>query len=63
MTGTSNARIMVLGNAIGIKAWTSQELFSWYGANYEYRYVNIWPRPVQQPHPPIYIPGQDQPRR
>ena len=40
-----------------IKAWTSPEMFSWYGENYEYRYVNIWPRPVQQPHPPIYIPG------
>jgi alkanesulfonate monooxygenase SsuD/methylene tetrahydromethanopterin reductase-like flavin-dependent oxidoreductase (luciferase family) len=40
-----------------IKAWTAPELFSWYGKNYEYRYVNIWPRPVQQPHPPIYIPG------
>jgi alkanesulfonate monooxygenase SsuD/methylene tetrahydromethanopterin reductase-like flavin-dependent oxidoreductase (luciferase family) len=21
------------------------------------RYVNIWPRPLQQPHPPIWIPG------
>ena len=21
------------------------------------RYVNIWPRPIQQPHPPIHIPG------
>ena len=40
-----------------IKAWTSPEMFSWYGENYEYRYVNLWPRPVQQPHPPIYIPG------
>ena len=40
-----------------IKAWTAPELFSWYGENYEYRYVNIWPRPVQQPHPPIFIPG------
>jgi alkanesulfonate monooxygenase SsuD/methylene tetrahydromethanopterin reductase-like flavin-dependent oxidoreductase (luciferase family) len=40
-----------------IKAWTSEELFSWYGKNYEYRYVNIWPRPLQSPHPPIYIPG------
>ena len=25
--------------------------------NYEFRYVNVWPRPLQQPHPPIYIPG------
>ena len=34
-----------------IKAWTSPEMFSWYGANYEYRYVNIWPRPMQQSAP------------
>lgn len=40
-----------------IKAWTSPEMFSWYGENYEYRYVNLWPRPIQQPHPPVYIPG------
>jgi alkanesulfonate monooxygenase SsuD/methylene tetrahydromethanopterin reductase-like flavin-dependent oxidoreductase (luciferase family) len=40
-----------------IKAWTSDEMFEWYGENYEYRYVNIWPRPLQQPHPPVYIPG------
>ncbi|HEY6496946.1 MAG TPA: LLM class flavin-dependent oxidoreductase [Trebonia sp.] len=40
-----------------VKAWTSPEMFSWYGDNYEYRYVNIWPRPVQEPHPPIFIPG------
>src|ERR671936_2328677 len=40
-----------------IKAWTSEEMFQWIGDNYEYRYVNLWPRPLQQPHPPIYIPG------
>jgi alkanesulfonate monooxygenase SsuD/methylene tetrahydromethanopterin reductase-like flavin-dependent oxidoreductase (luciferase family) len=40
-----------------IKAWTSTELFQWISPNYEFRYVNIWPRPLQQPHPPIYIPG------
>jgi alkanesulfonate monooxygenase SsuD/methylene tetrahydromethanopterin reductase-like flavin-dependent oxidoreductase (luciferase family) len=40
-----------------IKAWTSDELFAWTSPNYEYRYVNIWPRPLQEPHPPIYIPG------
>jgi alkanesulfonate monooxygenase SsuD/methylene tetrahydromethanopterin reductase-like flavin-dependent oxidoreductase (luciferase family) len=32
-------------------------MFQWISPNYEYRYVNIWPRPLQQPHPPIYIPG------
>ena len=40
-----------------IKAWTSEEMFQWVSPNYEYRYVNLWPRPVQQPHPPVYIPG------
>ena len=40
-----------------VKAWTSDEMFQWTSPNYEYRYVNIWPRPLQVPHPPIYIPG------
>jgi alkanesulfonate monooxygenase SsuD/methylene tetrahydromethanopterin reductase-like flavin-dependent oxidoreductase (luciferase family) len=40
-----------------VKAWTSDEIFQWIGPNYEYRYVNLWPRPLQRPHPPIYIPG------
>lgn len=40
-----------------IKAWTSDEMFQWVSPNYEYRYVNIWPRPLQTPHPPVYIPG------
>jgi alkanesulfonate monooxygenase SsuD/methylene tetrahydromethanopterin reductase-like flavin-dependent oxidoreductase (luciferase family) len=40
-----------------IKAWTSEELFQWVSPNYEYRYVNIWPRPLRRPHPPISLPG------
>ena len=40
-----------------IKAWTTDEVFEWVSPNYEFRYVNVWPRPLQQPHPPIYIPG------
>jgi alkanesulfonate monooxygenase SsuD/methylene tetrahydromethanopterin reductase-like flavin-dependent oxidoreductase (luciferase family) len=40
-----------------IKAWTAEEMFQWISPNYEYRYVNLWPRPLQQPHPPVYIPG------
>ena len=40
-----------------VKAWTSTEPFQWWGKHYECRYVNIWPRTVQEPHPPIYIPG------
>jgi alkanesulfonate monooxygenase SsuD/methylene tetrahydromethanopterin reductase-like flavin-dependent oxidoreductase (luciferase family) len=29
----------------------------WNSKHYFYRYVNPWPRPLQQPHPPIWIPG------
>jgi alkanesulfonate monooxygenase SsuD/methylene tetrahydromethanopterin reductase-like flavin-dependent oxidoreductase (luciferase family) len=31
--------------------------FAWEGEHYQFRYVNVWPRPIQQPHPPIWIPG------
>jgi alkanesulfonate monooxygenase SsuD/methylene tetrahydromethanopterin reductase-like flavin-dependent oxidoreductase (luciferase family) len=41
-----------------IKAWSTDEPFEWYGDNYEFRYVNIWPQPLQKPYPPIFIPGQ-----
>ena len=30
------------------------EPFNWEGEYFHYRQVNIWPRPVQQPHPPIW---------
>ena len=39
------------------KAWTSDEVFSFNGNYNKLRYVNVWPRPVQDPHPPIWIPG------
>jgi alkanesulfonate monooxygenase SsuD/methylene tetrahydromethanopterin reductase-like flavin-dependent oxidoreductase (luciferase family) len=40
-----------------LKAWTTPETFSFHGRYNQQRYVNIWPRPVQRPHPPIWIPG------
>ena len=36
-------------------AWT-QEVFSYQGKFWSYKDVALWPRPVQQPHPPIWIP-------
>jgi alkanesulfonate monooxygenase SsuD/methylene tetrahydromethanopterin reductase-like flavin-dependent oxidoreductase (luciferase family) len=36
-------------------AWTERQPFGWQGRHYEYRSICIWPRPVQEPHPPIYI--------
>ncbi len=40
-----------------IKAWTTPGPFLWNSKHYFFRYVNPWPRPLQQPHPPIWIPG------
>jgi alkanesulfonate monooxygenase SsuD/methylene tetrahydromethanopterin reductase-like flavin-dependent oxidoreductase (luciferase family) len=40
-----------------LKAWSAREPFPWNGRFEKYGQVNIWPRPIQQPHPPIWIPG------
>ena len=31
--------------------------FNWEGEFYHYRSVNIWPRPIQQPTPPVWMTG------
>jgi alkanesulfonate monooxygenase SsuD/methylene tetrahydromethanopterin reductase-like flavin-dependent oxidoreductase (luciferase family) len=41
-----------------IRAWTEPGPFEFYGKHYRFRSVNVWPRPLQQPHPPIWIPSQ-----
>ena len=41
-----------------LRAWTEQDTFAFNGRFNQQRYVNIWPRPIQQPHPPIWIPGR-----
>jgi alkanesulfonate monooxygenase SsuD/methylene tetrahydromethanopterin reductase-like flavin-dependent oxidoreductase (luciferase family) len=39
-----------------LKAMSTQTgPFSFEGKNFHYRNVNIWPRPWQQPHPPVWI--------
>lgn len=40
-----------------LKAWTSREPFAWNGKYTQLPMVNLWPRPIQQPHPPVWIPG------
>jgi len=37
------------------RAWT-EEVFSYAGRFWSYDDVAIWPRPVQQPHPPVWVP-------
>lgn len=39
-----------------LKAMTSHDgPFSWEGKYFHYRQVNVWPRPYQAPHPPVWI--------
>ena len=40
-----------------MRAWQEQDTFAFNGRYNQQRYVNLWPRPIQRPHPPIWIPG------
>ena len=40
-----------------MRAWTEDEPFAFDGKYNQLRYVNCWPKPIQKPHPPVYIPG------
>jgi len=40
-----------------LRAWQAEEPFAWNGRFHKLRYVNPWPRPLQKPHPPVWIPG------
>ena len=44
-----------------LKTWTTPGPFSFDGEYYQLPYVNPWPRPLQQPHPPVWIPGLGSP--
>ena len=40
-----------------LRSWTEPTPFAFNGRHTQLRYVNPWPRPMQQPHPPVWIPG------
>ena len=40
-----------------LKAMSSHDgPFNWEGTHFHYRSVNVWPRPWQEPHPPVWMP-------
>src|SRR6266699_5925464 len=41
-----------------VRAWTEPGPFAFHGDHFSLQYVNLWPRPYQSPHPPIWIPSQ-----
>ncbi len=40
-----------------MRAWSEDEPFAFDGKYNQLRYVNCWPKPIQKPRPPVYIPG------
>ena len=40
-----------------LKAWQEPGPFTWQGKHYDIEHANIWPKPLQQPHPPVWMPG------
>jgi alkanesulfonate monooxygenase SsuD/methylene tetrahydromethanopterin reductase-like flavin-dependent oxidoreductase (luciferase family) len=59
MSNQSPARIMDRfweAHALILKAMTHHDgPFAWQGEFFQYRNVNIWPRPLQQPTPPLWM--------
>ena len=49
------------GRALLEKAWSAREPFAWNGKYSRYAFVNIWPRPLQSPRPPFWVPGSGTP--
>ena len=52
----SQARFLEAHDLI-LRAWTEPGPFAFEGKYYNFKYVNPWPRPYQQPHPPIFVPS------
>ncbi|MGH7879287.1 MAG: LLM class flavin-dependent oxidoreductase, partial [Candidatus Binataceae bacterium] len=40
-----------------LRAWTEKDVFAFNGKFTKLRYVNLWPKPLQEPRPPIWVPG------
>jgi alkanesulfonate monooxygenase SsuD/methylene tetrahydromethanopterin reductase-like flavin-dependent oxidoreductase (luciferase family) len=45
-----------------LRAWQDPDTFAWNGRYNQYPAVNLWPRPLQKPHPPVAITGIGNPR-
>lgn len=40
-----------------LHAWTEPQPFGWEGRYFNYRTVSVWPRTIQDPHPPVFSSG------
>jgi alkanesulfonate monooxygenase SsuD/methylene tetrahydromethanopterin reductase-like flavin-dependent oxidoreductase (luciferase family) len=44
-----------------VRAWSAREPFAWNGKFWKFPVVNLWPRPIQQPKPVVWVPGAGSP--
>jgi alkanesulfonate monooxygenase SsuD/methylene tetrahydromethanopterin reductase-like flavin-dependent oxidoreductase (luciferase family) len=40
-----------------LRAWREHEPFSWEGEHFTFKTVSVWPRSLQDPHPPVFYSG------
>lgn len=52
-----SAELFREGTELMVRAWTERNPFAFDGKFFQLPCVNIWPRPLQQPHPPIWVAG------
>jgi len=45
------------GMELILRAWKEPQPFAWQGRHFHYRTVSVWPKPLQQPLPPMYALG------
>ncbi|MGH2610135.1 MAG: LLM class flavin-dependent oxidoreductase, partial [Tepidiformaceae bacterium] len=45
------------GVQLVLKAWTEPQPFAWHGDYFHYNQVAVWPRTLQDPHPPVFYSG------
>jgi len=45
------------GTLLMMKALREPQPFSWRGDHFSFEHVSVWPRPVQEPHPPVFFSG------
>ena len=57
----ANSRSMTQeGIELILKAWTSETPFAWEGEHFQFQNVAVWPRTLQDPHPPVFGSGNSE---
>jgi len=49
------------GHDLVMRSWAEAEPFRWNGRFSQYSLVNSWPKPLQKPRPPVWVPGAGTP--